>query len=156
MAESDRDSVEIHIETSDKRKFVCVRKELTMSATIQQVTEDCDVNPNGTMDLPLPSVDGETFEKIREYMIYHTEHPNEHIDYRGDDKTCEDVGPWDREYCKAMNNDLLFRVIMAANYLAMPDLLTLTCKTVASMIKGKTPEQIREVLALKPGETIDC
>lgn len=33
---------------------------------------------------------------------------------------------------------------MAANYLDIKPLLDLTCATVASMIKGKTPEEIRK------------
>merc|ERR1712232_1133214 len=40
-------------------------------------------------------------------------------------------------------HELLIDVIMAANFLNIKDLLDLTCATVASMIKGKTPEQIR-------------
>ncbi len=34
-------------------------------------------------------------------------------------------------------------VSQAANFLDIQSLLDLTCKTVADMIKGKTPEQIR-------------
>lgn len=33
--------------------------------------------------------------------------------------------------------------MQAANFLDIQSLLDLTCKTVADMIKGKTPEQIR-------------
>merc|ERR1712072_1414082 len=38
-----------------------------------------------------------------------------------------------------------FDMILAANYLDIKDLLELTCEKVASMIKGKTPEEIRKV-----------
>jgi len=38
---------------------------------------------------------------------------------------------------------------MAANYLNIKDLLDLTCAKVASMIKGKSPEQIREMFGIE-------
>ena len=38
---------------------------------------------------------------------------------------------------------------MAANYLDIKGLLDVTCKTVADMIKGKTPEEIRKTFNIK-------
>ena len=39
--------------------------------------------------------------------------------------------------------ETLFNLILAANYLDIKPLLDLTCAKVASMIKGKTPQEIR-------------
>ena len=39
--------------------------------------------------------------------------------------------------------------IQAANYLNIKSLLDLTCQTVADMIKGKTPEEIRKTFNIK-------
>lgn len=57
-------------------------------------------------------------------------------------------------YCEACSDELVcFSIVLffrascvcpqAANFLDIQSLLDLTCKTVANMIKGKTPEQIR-------------
>jgi S-phase kinase-associated protein 1 len=53
------------------------------------------------------------------------------------------VREWDVEYVD-VEQEILFELILAANYLDIKALLDLTCAKVASMIKGKTPEEIRK------------
>ncbi|GLJ36417.1 hypothetical protein SUGI_0731190 [Cryptomeria japonica] len=60
----------------------------------------------------------------------------------------EDVKKWDQEFVK-VDQDTLFDLILAANYLNTKNLLDLTCQTVADMIKGKTPEEIWKTFNIK-------
>jgi S-phase kinase-associated protein 1 len=55
----------------------------------------------------------------------------------------EVMSQWDADFVD-VDQELLFELILAANYMDVKPLLDLTCAKVASMIKGKTPEQIRK------------
>lgn len=60
-----------------------------------------------------------------------------------------DVVPaWDAAFVDC-EQEMLFELILAANYMAVGSLLDLTCAKVASMIKGKTPEEIRRTFNIK-------
>ena len=52
------------------------------------------------------------------------------------------VGEWDAEFV-SIDQEMLFELILAANYMDIKSLLDLTCAKVASTIKGKSPEEIR-------------
>ena len=58
------------------------------------------------------------------------------------------LGDVDKKFLE-IDQSLLIELIMAANYLNIKDLLDLTCAKVASMIKGKSPEQIREMFGIE-------
>lgn len=44
------------------------------------------------------------------------------------------------------NQDILFDMANAADYLQMDELLDETCKEIADLLKGKTPKEIRRIL----------
>jgi S-phase kinase-associated protein 1 len=50
---------------------------------------------------------------------------------------------WTSAFLRDMDQGTLFHLISAANVLHCTPLLDATCKAVADMIKGKTPEEIR-------------
>ncbi|KAI4970628.1 hypothetical protein ZWY2020_001542 [Hordeum vulgare] len=60
----------------------------------------------------------------------------------------KDLKIWDAEFMK-VDQVTLFDLIQAARYLNIKELLDLTCQTVADMISGKTPEEIRNLFNIK-------
>jgi S-phase kinase-associated protein 1 len=60
----------------------------------------------------------------------------------------EVVQPWYAEYVN-VEQDVLFELILAANYMDIKPLLDLTCASVASLIKGKSPEDIRRTFNIQ-------
>ncbi|GKD11584.1 SKP1-like protein 1A, partial [Tanacetum coccineum] len=93
--------------------------------------------------IPLPNVKSGILSKVIEYCKKHVKAPDT------EDKIAkEDLKAFDAEFVKVDQNTL-FDLIEAANYLNVKSLLDLTCQTVAEMIKGKTPEKIRKKFNIK-------
>jgi len=52
-------------------------------------------------------------------------------------------------FIDSVSQNMLFEIIMAANYMDVTSLLELACAKVASMIKGKSPEEIRKTFNIR-------
>ena len=52
------------------------------------------------------------------------------------------VDEWDKNFLK-VDQEMLYEIILAANYLNIRPLLDSGCKIVAEMIRGKSPEELR-------------
>jgi S-phase kinase-associated protein 1 len=107
--------------------------------------DDDDDDDDSVQEIPLTNVKGKVLCKVIEFCRYHTENgPMTEIEKPLKSPNMEEiVGDWDAKFIK-VDQDLLFELILAANYMDIKDLLDLTCATVASMIKGKSPEDIRK------------
>ncbi|KAM5573441.1 SKP1-like protein 1A [Rosa sericea] len=122
----------ITLKSSDGETFDIEEVVALESQTIKHMVED-DCVDNG---IPLPNVTGVILAKVIEYCKKHVE-----------ERTAE-LKTWDREYIDVDQN-VLFDLILAANYLNIKGLLDLACQQVADMIKGKTPEEIRKTFNIK-------
>jgi len=98
-----------------------------------------------SQEVPLPNVKSKVLGKVIEFMQHHVDKPMAAIEkpLRSDkmDEVCKDK--WDATYIN-VPQELLFEIILAANYMDIKDLLDLSCAKVASLIKGKTPAEIRK------------
>lgn len=88
-------------------------------------------------------------EKVIVYLKHHVNDPQPDASSNDkEDKRTDNIDPWDKDFCD-VDQPTLFELILAANYLDIKPLLDVTCKTVANMIKGKTPEEIRKTFHIK-------
>ena len=88
-------------------------------------------------EIPLPDVKSLVLRKVLEFCHHHVDAPLPKIDKplkSGELSECG-VPEWDCAYVN-VEQELLFEMILAANFLDIRDLLDLTCAKVASMIKG--------------------
>lgn len=119
----------ITLKSSDDEVFQVEESVVIGSQTIKHMIED-DCADNA---IPLPNVDSKVLALIIEYLKRHNSEAKEED---------EDLKKFDKDFVE-VDQGTLFHLISAANYLNIKTLLDLTCQTVADMIKGKTPEQIR-------------
>ena len=107
--------------------------------------EDGDDNDDedNVQEIPLPNVKAAVLRKVIEFCEHFLSEPMTEIEKPLKSQNMADVvQKWYADYVN-LEQVLLFELILAANYMDIKPLLDLTCATVASMIKGKTPEDIR-------------
>jgi len=109
--------------------------------------EDNAEADDGAPDVPLPNVKTHILRKVMDFCKHYTAAAaNKMNDIEKPLKSSnmgEVVQDWYAKYVE-VEQEVLFELILAANYMDIKPLLDLGCATVASMIKGQTPEQIRK------------
>eukprot|EP00246_Nothoceros_aenigmaticus_P014595 TRINITY_DN565_c0_g1_i1.p1 TRINITY_DN565_c0_g1~~TRINITY_DN565_c0_g1_i1.p1 ORF type:complete len:159 (-),score=42.79 TRINITY_DN565_c0_g1_i1:678-1154(-) len=132
----------VKLKSSDDEMFEVDEAVAYESQTVKNMIEDTGTdNP-----IPLPNVSSKILAKVIEYCKYHVE-----AQKSSDDKPAvaeDEIKTWDQDFVK-VDQATLFDLILAANYLNIKNLLDLTCQTVADMIKGKSPEEIRKTFNIK-------
>ena len=136
------------VETPNETEFVKLKSrqeevfEVEAKAAFRSITIKNMIDDTGfQIHVPVPMVDSQTLAKVIEYLNFHQKAEER-------ETPAEDQTGWDVNYVK-VDDETLFNLILAANYLDIKPLLDLTCKTVADEIKGKTPEEIRTRFNIK-------
>lgn len=89
-------------------------------------------------------VNATVLAKVLEWCEHHRGDPPASTDDDSDSRRkTTDIEEWDQKFMQ-VDQEMLFEIILAANYLDIKALLDVGCKTVANMIKGKSPEEIRK------------
>lgn len=122
----------VTIITSDFQRIDADKSVIDQSAVINDIIEDIgDDEP-----IPLPTITSKVLTKILEYCSFHNV---SHLE-------CE-VENFNREFVN-IDMDFIFDLIQGANFLNIKSLLDILCTAVADLIRGKTPEQIREMFGI--------
>ncbi|KAI0500041.1 hypothetical protein KFK09_018249 [Dendrobium nobile] len=134
--------MKITLKSSDGKEFVVEEAVARESKTLLHMIDD------GFADevIPVPYVDSNILAKVIEYCTKHADYVSKLCEGLPFDKYIRTVNlkKWDADFVK-VDQITLFDLINAANHLNIKGLLDLTCQTVADMIKGKTPEEIKRM-----------
>eukprot|EP00996_Jenningsia_fusiforme_P004254 NODE_5067_length_722_cov_105.976226_g4704_i0.p1 GENE.NODE_5067_length_722_cov_105.976226_g4704_i0~~NODE_5067_length_722_cov_105.976226_g4704_i0.p1 ORF type:complete len:188 (-),score=43.03 NODE_5067_length_722_cov_105.976226_g4704_i0:97-660(-) len=136
-------------------EYSVLREAAKMSGLIKDMLEDQDSQEETV--IPLPNVNGRTLKFVIQYIEHHYNNKAEPIEKPLKGKVEDVISEFDRLFLYTelikdgdeKQHELLIDCIMAANFLNIKDMLDLTCAAVASMIKGKTPEQIRALFNIE-------
>ncbi|MCJ1337482.1 hypothetical protein MMC09_002764 [Bachmanniomyces sp. S44760] len=138
----------ITLTSSDSVEISVEREVAERSILIKNMMEDIG-DAALTEAIPIPNVNEAVLKKVIEWCQHHRGDPPASVDDDSDSrKKTTDIDEWDQKFMQ-VDQEMLFEIILAANYLDIKALLDVGCKTVANMIKGKSPEEIRKTFNIQ-------
>ncbi len=134
--------LQITLVSSDGEEIEVEKSVALLSKTVTNMIEDQEDSDR----LPLANVRGDILKLTMDWCKKHADAVKkagvtEEAKLPAEEKT--ELEKWDKEFAAIGDQTRLFELILAANYLDIKNLLDLMCLTVANMIKGKGPEEIR-------------
>ena len=115
--------------SNDGKNFDVSSSWVTKLNTVKNLMEDIGADA----PIPVQEVNSKTLQNVLTCLNHEVEGKREEMD----------------AFVAKLNQSDLFEMILAANYLDYAVLLDAACMTVSNMIKGKTPQQIRETFGIK-------
>ena len=126
--------------TSDGHTVEVEREIASKSEWVKNIVEGSEVDDN----IPLTVINKATLLKVIEYCTYINTNVPPQIDRPLRSNELSDiVDPWYAEFVN-LEQEVLFELILAANFMDIKSLLVLACAKVHSLMKGMTIPQVRE------------
>ncbi|OXV08368.1 hypothetical protein Egran_03869 [Elaphomyces granulatus] len=143
----------ITLTSSDNVDIEVEREVLQCFSLIKDMLDDLGDPENGDT-IPIANVSARVLKKVIEWCTHHRNDPRPSADDKveGRDETTGpntdrkkiEISEWDQEFLKVDEQEMLFEILLAANYLDIKALLDLCCMAVANIVKAcVTPEKIR-------------
>ena len=119
------------------------------SVMVQGIIDD-----NGADDaIPLPGINKPTLEKIMDYCkdLVEKEDPQIHQPLRSNNmkENLREGDAWAADFIDKVDKTMLFNLADGSKLMTINSLHELACAKIASNIKGKTPEQIRDFFEIE-------
>jgi len=132
----------LKLESSDQVIVVVDVDSIRQSALIDDMLKEMEGEDNPDWIIPVSNVNGNILHKVIKWCNHHkNDSPLDKKTLYEEQRTTI-LPTWDEVFLN-VDQETLFGLIEAANYLDIKRLLDFCCKHVANMIKAKTAEQIR-------------
>lgn len=140
---ADAAPIKVKLQSNDQHQIEVDKGVAERSLLIKNMLEDLGETAVHQV-IPIPNVTEPVLRKVIEWCEHHRNDPPSTGDDESDNrKRTTDIDEWDQKFMQ-VDQEMLFEIILASNYLDIKPLLDVGCKTVANMIKGKSPEEIRK------------
>ena len=138
-----QDNEEIILISSESNPVEIKAKAAKRSNLIKEFIKDFPEN-----NIPLNSINYKTLLKIKEYLEHYENSEPKEIRQPLPKKDFKNiVDSWDYNFID-LQNETIFEIMLAANYMDIRPLLNLTCAKIASEITGKNEQQIRDLFKM--------
>lgn len=110
---------------------------------------DYECEDSEVQEIPLPNVPAPTLAKVIEFMQHYSIDPVREVEKPLKTVNMEElIQEWYFRFI-SVEPETLCEIVLAANYMDIKPLLDLTCATLASIVKGKTPDEIHSIFDIK-------
>lgn len=136
--------------SDDANKIEVTRKAASQSLLIADMLADDD-DDSSVPEIPLLEVTLPVLEKVVQFLNQHKDNPMKTIVKPiQTNELSEIVDEWDAQFMQLDNDlEMLFKIILAANYLNIPSLLDLGICKIATMVKGKEPDEVKDLFNIE-------
>jgi len=132
--------------SQEKKEFKVAKRAAMQSHLVKTALEE----DKDAKDVQLVHISAPIVEKVIQYMNYHMDAEPRRIESPLKSTNMKElVDRFDANFVDEMDLDTLMRVLLAANYMDVKSLLGLLCAKIASMMKGKTADQIRKTFNIR-------
>lgn len=139
-------SVNLNLVSSDNQKIQIDSKSAERSQLLKGLLADYDQKD----EIPLPDIKFDILKKVVEYLTFYKDKtPREIPKPLPSHNLAEVTDEWDVNFINGIELDSVFDLINAANYMDISSLLDLACAKIASLMKGKTAEEIRAMFNIE-------
>jgi S-phase kinase-associated protein 1 len=139
-----RPDMSVNLQADDGEIISVSRKGAVLSVTVKDLLEDLG---DGVTSVPV-KVKGPILKKVAKWMEYAKDKITEEdqANVKDEDRKLPELDEWDNAFCDELDDDAKVDMILAANLLDIKPLLDIVCISVASLVKGQSPEELRKVL----------
>ena len=132
---------------SKKQEYIFIKKIIKTASKSELLKGILEDYPDDA-EVPLNNVKSNILKKIKEYLEHYENSEPKEIDRPLPSQNFKEcVEDWDFNYIN-IDLELIFELILGANYMDIKNLLELASAKVASIIKGKNTEEIRKTFGI--------